>query len=270
MTATHLPAAHDTKSHISIVRSSRALSVRGMRNMRRLPSTFIPTLAMPIFQAIAFSGTFFAITKLPGFPTDRSINWYLPLAVVMGSAFAGVGLGFSTIRDIETGFFDRLRMSPTPRSALIVGPLLMTWVRTIIVVTMVVVVGFGFGARLTSGVVGLACLYLASVGIATVSAGWGLGIAYRFRDMRGAAIMQLTLFLVMFLSSAQTPLFVMTGWLHGVARVNPATNVLRLSRQGFLGDVTWNGVWGGVLALVGGSLLTLTFAYRGLKSLERD
>lgn len=265
-----MSTSHFSPTHLSAVRSSRALSARGMRNMRRLPSTFIPTLAMPIFQAIAFSGTFFAITKLPGFPTDRSINWYLPLAVIMGSAFAGVGLGFTTIRDIETGFFDRLRMSPTPRSALILGPLIMTWVRTVIVVTMVVIVGFGFGARLTGGVIGLLCLYIASIGLATVSAGWGLGIAYRFRDMRGAAIMQLTLFLVMFLSSAQTPLYVMTGWLHSVARVNPATNVLRLSRQGFLGEVTWNGVWGGLLALVGGSILTLTFAYRGLRGLERD
>lgn len=259
-----------TITNLSTMRSTRALAFRGIRNMRRLPSTFIPTLAMPVFQAIAFSGTFFAITKLPGFPTDRSINWYLPLAVVMGSAFAGVGLGFTTIRDIETGFFDRLRMSPSSRTSLILGPLVMTWIRTVIVVTMVVIIGFGFGARLTSGVVGLACLYLASLGLATASAGWGLGIAYRFRDMRGAAIMQLTLFLVMFLSSAQTPLFIMTGWLHGVARVNPATNVLRLARQGFLGDATWNGVWGGLVALVGMSVLTLTFAFRGLSALERD
>ena len=257
-----------TITHLSTLRSTRALAGRGMRNMRRLPSTFIPTLAMPVFQAIAFSGTFFAITKLPGFPTDRSINWYLPLAVVMGSAFAGVGLGFTTIRDIETGFFDRLRMSPSSRASLILGPLFMTWIRTVIVVTMVVIIGFG--ARLTSGVVGLACLYAASLGLATASAGWGLGIAYRFRDMRGAAIMQLTLFLVMFLSSAQTPLFIMQGWLHGVARVNPATNVLRLARQGFLGDATWNGVWGGVVALVGMSAITLTFAFRGLSALERD
>jgi ABC-2 type transport system permease protein len=87
--------------------------------------------------------------------------------------------------------------------------------------------------------------------------------------MRGAAIMQLTLFLTMFLSSAQTPLNVMSGWLHTVARYNPATNILRLSRQGFLGDVTWDGVWGGLVALVGLSVLTLWFARRGLDSLDR-
>ena len=40
------------------------------------------------------------------------------------------------------------------------------------------------------------------VAMAIVSSGWGLGLAFRFRDMRGAALMQLTLFLVMFTSSA--------------------------------------------------------------------
>ena len=240
------------------MRSASALSTRALRNTRRLPSTFLPTLAMPIFQSIAFAGTFFAITKVPGFPTDRSINWYMPLAVCMGSAFGGVGLGFSAIKDIENGFF-----------ALIIGPLISCWVRTLVVVTVVLLVSFGFGARLTSGFVGLAMLYISALGLSTVAAGWGLGIAFRFRDMRGAAIMQLTLFLTMFLSSAQTPLNIMTGWLHTVARYNPATNILRLSRQGFLGDVTWDGVWGGLVALVGLSVLTLWFARRGLDSLDR-
>jgi ABC-2 type transport system permease protein len=187
----------------------------------------------------------------------------------MGSAFGGVGLGFSAIKDIENGFFDRLRMAPTPRRALIIGPLISCWVRTLVVVTIVLLVSFCFGARLTSGFVGLATLYISAIGLSTVAAGWGLGIAFRFRDMRGAAIMQLTLFLTMFLSSAQTPLNIMTGWLHTVARYNPATNILRLSRQGFLGDVTWDGVWGGLVALVGLSVLTLWFARRGLDSLDR-
>ena len=253
----------------ALLRSARGLALRGLRSIRRLPSAFFPALAMPIFQTIAFSGTFFAITKIPGFPTDRSVNWYLPLATCMGSGFSGIGLGFSTVRDIESGFFDRLRMAPTPRLALIIGPLITAWIRVLIVVTSVLLVGFLFGARLTGGVVGLITLYLAGLGIATAAAGWALGLAYRFGDMRAAALMQLTFFNAIFLSNAQTPLNVMTGWLHAVARINPFTNILRLARQGWLGDVTWNSTWGGLVAIVGISALTLTFAYRGLAKLAK-
>jgi ABC-2 type transport system permease protein len=253
----------------AVLRSSRGLALRGLRSIRRLPSAFFPALAMPIFQTVAFSGTFFAITKIPGFPTDRSVNWYLPLACCMGSGFAGVGLGFSTVRDIESGFFDRLRMAPSPRISLIVGPLFTAWVRVMIVITTALIVGFAFGARLTDGLLGLVTLYVAGLGVATVAAGWGLGLAYRFGDMRAAALMQLTLFNALFLTNAQSPLNVMTGWLHSVARINPFTNILRLGREGWLGDVTWQSSWGGLVAIIGLSALTLTFAYRGLAKLSK-
>jgi ABC-2 type transport system permease protein len=252
----------------ALLRSARGLALRGLRSIRRLPSAFFPALAMPVFQTIAFSGTFFAITKIPGFPTDRSVNWYLPMACCMGSGFSGVGLGFSTVRDIESGFFDRLRMAPAPRLALIVGPLFTAWIRVVIVVTTVVIVGFLFGARLTGGVLGLVTLLIAGLGVATIAAGWGLGLAYRIGDMRAAALMQLTLFNAIFLSNAQTPLNVMTGWLHSVARINPFTNILRLAREGWLGEVTWHDTWGGLVAIVGFAAVTLTFAYRQLGKLS--
>ena len=261
-------ASDDRQAHGgATLRSARGLALRGLRSIRRLPSAFVPALLMPIFQTVAFSGTFFAITEIPGFPTDRSINWYLPLACCMGSGFAGVGLGFSTVRDIESGFFDRLRMAPTPRSSLIVGALFTAWIRVMIVVTTAFIVGVLFGARLTDGLLGLVMLYVAGLGIATIAAGWGLGLAYRFGDMRAAALMQLTLFSALFLTNAQAPLNIMTGWLHTVARINPFTNILRLARQGFLGEVTWDNTWGGLVAIVGLSTLTLIFAYRGLAKL---
>ena len=251
-----------------LLRSARGLALRGLRSIRRLPSAFFPALAMPIFQTIAFSGTFFAITKIPGFPTDRSVNWYLPLACCMGSGFSGVGLGFSAVRNIESGFFDRLRMAPTPRLSLIIGPLITAWVRVAIVITTVLIVGFAFGARLTGGVLGLVALLAAGLGVATIAAGWGLGLAYRFGDMRAAALMQLGLFNAMFLSNAQAPLNVMTGWLHSVARINPFTNILRLAREGWLGHVTWHDSWAGLVAIVAMSILSLAFAYRGLAKLS--
>jgi ABC-2 type transport system permease protein len=269
MSAVALSAHGPRNDQGSLLRSARALALRGLRSIRRMPSAFFPALAMPVFQTIAFSGTFFAITKIPGFPTDRSVNWYLPFAAMMGSGFSGLSMGFTTIRDVESGFFDRLRMAPTPRWSLVVGPLMTAWMRVLIVVTTALAVGFAFGARLTGGALGLVTLYIAAVGISTIATGWGLGLAYRFGDMRAAALMQLTLFTCLFLTNAQAPLNVMTGWLHSVARVNPFTNILRLAREGWLGDVTWDGTWGGLVAIAAISVLSLLFAYRGLVRLGR-
>ncbi len=244
------------------------LARRSVRNIVRLPSAFLPSVLMPIVQVIAFSGTFFAIVQIPGFPTDRSINWFLPLAVIMGSGFAGIGIGFATIRDLENGFYDRLRLTPAPRRALITGPLASALARAVLVTSTVLVVGTIFGARPTHGPIGLVPLYVASVGVAVMGTGWGLGLAFRFRDMRAAAIMQLTFFLCVFLTDAQTPLGVMEGWLETVARVNPFTNVTRLARLGYLdADPSWSDAWGGVVTCAVLGALTLWFARRGLDSL---
>jgi len=257
----------------STQRAIGILAKRSIRNIRRLPSAFFPALAMPIFNMIVFAGTFFAVTKIPGFPTDRSINWYMPLGIMMGAAFGGVGLGFTAIRDIETGFYDRLRMTPTSRLSLVLGPLTGTIEVIMMMTSIVIVLGVALGARFSGGVLGVLCLYAAALGLATIGAGWGLGLAFRFQDMRGAAIMQLSIFLVMFLSSAQVPLNVMQGWLHSVARVNPATNILRLARVGLVNPsspdhLSWNAVWGGLLAIVVMGALTLTFAVRSLNRLN--
>jgi ABC-2 type transport system permease protein len=251
------------------LRSATALATRNLRNIKRLPAAFFPALLMPVFQTIAFSGTYYAITLIEDFPTDRSINWFLPLGVLMGSAFSGVGVGFSSIRDLETGFYDRLRMTPTPRRALLVGPLMSGWVRCTIVFVVVNVVGFAIGARPPSGIAALLPLYVAGIGIATIGAGWGLGLAYRFKDMRAAALMQLTIFLTMFLTSAQTPLNIMQGWLYEVARRNPVTYILDLGRQGFLEGISWGDTWPGLVAIVGLAAATLAFARRGLAHLDR-
>ncbi|MEY4657061.1 MAG: hypothetical protein RL073_1288 [Actinomycetota bacterium] len=248
--------------------------IRGFRTVVRLPSAFFPSLAMPVFTMIAFSGTYFAITKLPGFPTDRSTNWFMPLGICFGAAFSGIGLGFSTIRDIETGFYDRLRMSPVSRRALIVGPLFTAWTRVCMLCGFVIPIGILLGARFTGGILGVVTLFAAALGVSTIAAGWGLGLAFRFGDMRAAAIMQLTMFVFMYLSTAQMPMPLLQGWLHDVAGINPMTNILRLARQGLVspqnvGYMAWDNTWGGIVAIAFMASLTLTFARRGLNKLDR-
>ncbi|MEY3988918.1 MAG: hypothetical protein RJB50_1187 [Actinomycetota bacterium] len=251
-------STHDT--HSTTMRSSWQLVKRSLINTRRLPSAFFPTLAMPIFNMISFSGTL--------------VNWFMPLGLAMGAAFSGVGLGFSLIRDLENGFYDRLRMSPTSRTSLIVGPILATWIRVTIVALIVFGVGTLLGARPTAGVLSYLCSWIAAIGISTIGAGWGLGLAFRFQDMRGAAIMQMSIFLTMFLSTAQVPLYVMTGWLHTVARINPITNIFRLSRSGWVnasdpGYMSWSNSYGGLIAIAALSALTLIFALRSLQKIDK-
>ena len=245
------------------------LAWRSLTLIPRSPATFVPTLVFPIFIVIAFGGAFSAVAKVPGFPARSMIDWMLPMAIVQAASFAGVNAGMSVAHDMETGFFDRLLVAPVRPVAVVLGPIVAATMRAVVPFTMVLAFGALLGVHLPGGLAGLGVLFLAAEGTAVASAGWAVGLALRFGSMRAAPLMQVGIFLAVFLSTAQVPLSVMTGWLHAVARVNPMTNVFRLARQGFIGHVSWGQSWPGLLALGGAALLLGAFALRGLQKVTR-
>jgi ABC-2 type transport system permease protein len=263
MTATRTTALDEGGSLGAV---TAKLAGRSLMLIPRVPSTFIPSLVFPIVLVVSFSGAFSALVRLPGFPVPKMIDWMLPMAIVQGAAFAGITTGLGVARDLEGGFFDRLRLAPVRPTALVTGPLLAAAGRAVPPFVIVLALGLVSGARLPGGVAGALSLLVAAVGVAIVAGGWAVGLALRIKSMQAAPLMQVGVFLLIFLSTAQVPLAVMTGWLHTVARFNPMTAVLALSRQGFIGHVTWHDSWPGLVALLVGSVLFTLFAVRGLRT----
>jgi len=246
-----------------------ALATRSIVNVFRVPGAFVPILVMPIFFLLSFSGSFSGLSGDAGIvPTSNMLNWVAPYAIVQGAAFAGMGTAFAVARDLEDGFYDRFLLAPSPRRALLIGPVLAALVRAVLPVFIVLGAAFAGGARFTDGVAGMVTLLVACEGVATVSALWGLGIALRFKSQRSLGLVQVVIFAAMFLSSAQVPVARISGWVHPLARLNPVSNILRLSREGFLpGGVTWHDTYGGLLALAVLTVLLGWFSIRGLQRL---
>ncbi|MBK9180550.1 MAG: ABC transporter permease [Acidimicrobiales bacterium] len=246
---------------------SWSIARRSLLLIARVPSTFVPTLVMPLFFVLAFTGAFSAIVNLPGFPTDSITDWFVPFAAVQGAAIGGVTIGYGTIRDIETRFIDRLLSSPAPRGALVVGPLVAGVLRAFLPMTVVLLAGALVGLALPGGALAVALLYLAGAGTALVAGAYALGLAFRIQSQQAAPLIQFGIFLTIFLSTAQVPLSAMSGWLEAVATVNPVTQILDLARAGFVGPVTWGEVWPGLLALAALGVVSVAFAARGLRRL---
>ncbi len=240
---------------------------RSLLRLRRIPAAFIPTVGFPLFMLLSFTGAYRAITAIPGFPTDNILNWVAPYAVIQGATFAGAGAAYATAADLEDGFHDRLLLSPGSRTSLLLGPIVAAVVRTVLPFALVVLAAFLGGAHLTAGPFGLVTLLVAAAGAAMLGSLWGLGVVYRFRTLRSAALVQVGIFVTMFLSIGQVPLNIMQGWLHTVATYNPMTQILDLARAGFLGDMAWGQVWPGLVVIFGGCLVFGAWALRGLNGL---
>jgi ABC-2 type transport system permease protein len=238
---------------------------RSLRLIPRMPSTFIPSLVMPIFFTVAFTGPFAALVNIPGFPADDIIDWVVAFTALQGCAFAGITTGLGVARDLESGFYDRILLSPAPRRALLAGSLLAAMLRSLIALVLMLIVGFIAGAHFREGIVGIGVMAIGGLGLALVASAWSVGLALRFKTMQAAPLMQMGVFITIFLSTAQMPVELLTGWLQDVARYNPLTKVLALARQGFLGDVTWEVTSEGLLALAGMFVVLGLFAYRGMR-----
>jgi ABC-type multidrug transport system permease subunit len=81
---------------------------------------------------------------------------------------------------------------------------------------------------------------------------WAIGVALRARTVQAAPIMQLVVFLSVFMSVAYVPVDALHGWLGQVAHYNPVTYILTASRSAELtGTIIWSQTWPGLVASAG-------------------
>ncbi|MGH2723779.1 MAG: ABC transporter permease [Actinomycetota bacterium] len=251
------------------MRITWGVAARSLRLIPRLPSTFVPSLIMPVVFVVVFSGAFAGLTALPAFPTREMVDWFIPVAALMGCGFAGITTGMGVARDLEIGFYDRFLVSPAPRRALLGGAILAAVLRGLLPLALVLAVGALYGASVPGGVLGILSLIAAGLGLAACAGAWSVGIGLRFKTQQSAPLMQVGMFLGMFLSTLQMPLELLTGWLHTVATWNPITQVIDLARQGFVGNVGWETTWPGLAAVAGIFAVLIVFAARGMRAVVR-
>jgi ABC-2 type transport system permease protein len=251
------------------LRSSLWLAGRSLLLVRRLPSVFIPAMVMPLFILIATAGAFHANGNLPGFAGISYLRFTIPMAATMGAGFAGINAGMTLARDVEGGFFSRLTATPIPRLALLGGPGLAAVARSLFTTTVVLTVA-AMGSIGLPGFWGTVVVYLFSAAFSMIAALWSMGVALRARSMQSVPLMQVVIFVSVFLSVAYTPRELMRGWLRHAADWNPVTRIMETSRAAEAGTLAWANLWPGLLAIAVLLLVLGTFALRGLQSAVRD
>ena len=252
-----------------VISVSLGLAGRNLLLVRRVPSVFIPSLVMPLFILIATAGAFHGIGALPQFAGESYLAFTIPMAAVMGAGFAGINSGMTLARDLEGGFFDRLQSSPAPRLALVLGPMLAAQARSLLTTLVVLIAGM-VGGVMPPGIAPTLVIFAFALLFAAAASFWAIGVALRTRSIQAAPIMQLAVFLSVFMSVAYVPQDALTGWLATIARYNPVTYILDAARSAELtGTVIWSETWPGVIAA--GALVVLLGAFalvplRGLGS----
>jgi ABC-2 type transport system permease protein len=244
-----------------------AVGWRMLHNNFTTPSLLIPGLAFPLFFFIAFAGGLSRVNEVPGFQFPVGYTAFQFVFVLLQSAaFAGVFKGFGIVRDFETGFARRLMLAAPDRRGILLGygiGALGRWGVTAGVLTVVALLA---GMEVGGNGVDLFALYMLAVLVNCSGLLWSAGIAFRFRTLQAAPLMQLPIFLSLFFAPVFVPLDLLAGWLQALAHLNPVTLLLEAGRSLIAGTPTHVAyAFAAAAALIG---LFSLWAVRGLRRAE--
>jgi ABC-2 type transport system permease protein len=212
---------------VTLVRQVALIARRSVVRTLRQPANVVTPLLFPLLLMAVNTNGLEAATKLPGFPSDSFLDFFLPFSFMQGALFASSTAGTDLARDIDTGFLNRLALTPMRGLALIVGQLGGAVAMGAVQALVYLGVGVAFGVRFETGVAGVAVLFVLAVLIAL---GWaGVGVLLALRTGSGEAVQSQfpVIFFLLFLSSMNLPRnLIETEWFRIGATLNPVSYMI--------------------------------------------
>jgi ABC-2 type transport system permease protein len=244
-----------------------AVAWRSIHKIATTPQLLLPSVIFPMFFFIAFAGGLSNIGNVPGFDFPSGYTAFQFVFVLLqASAFGGVFTGFGIAADFEHGFARRLMLAAPNRLGIIAGYAISAATRTLFVGTLIFIVALLTGMQVGGNGVDIGALVLLAFLVSLAATLWAAGIAMRLRSMQAGPLMQMPVFLVLFLAPVYVPLSLLSGWVHAVAKVNPFTPLIETGRDFIAGTpATAGAAYGIAAALV---VLFGWWAVRGLRSAE--
>ena len=244
-----------------------AVAWRSIHNFFGNPALLVPALIFPLFFFASFAGGLAAIGEVPGFEFSSGYTAFQFVFVLLQSAaFGGVFTGFGIARDFETGFARRYLLAAANRNGIIAGYGVAALVRACFTWTVLTVIALVAGMQIGGEGIEMVGLYGLAILVNIAATLWAAGVAMRVRSIQGGPLMQMPVFLILFVAPVYVPLDLLSGWIHAVASVNPVTALLEAGRGLISGDPT-------LIALAFAIAIALGFVFAwwsrgGLRSAE--
>jgi ABC-2 type transport system permease protein len=255
-------------SNASLLSVARGVAWRGIHNAFTNMSLLLPALLFPTIFFVGFAGGVSRIRNVPGFDYPAGYEAFqFAFVMLQSAAMGGVFTGFGIARDFERGFARRLLLAAPSRFGIVLGYAAATMVRWLFTITVVFAVALLVGMDVLAGPLDLAGLLGLALIVNVVGALWATGVAMRIRSTQAGPVMQMPVFVLLFLAPVFVPYELLEGWIRGVAAVNPFTPLLEAARSLLAGSPSGVGV--AFLAAVGLAVVLVAWAKTGLRSAER-
>jgi ABC-2 type transport system permease protein len=208
------------------------LARRSITRTLRQPAYVVPPLLFPTLLLAVNAAGLRPSTEIAGFPTDSFLAFAMAVPFVQGALFATMNAGTDLARDIQTGFLNRLALTPMRRSALLAGHLAGVMVLGVVQALFYLAFALAAGVHIASGLAGALTILVLAV---LICAGFGmLGAFMALRTGSGESIQAFfpVLFIFLFMSSMNAPRNLMeVDWFRTVATLNPVSYLIEAIRS---------------------------------------
>jgi ABC-2 type transport system permease protein len=241
---------------------------RSIHNAFTNPAILLPSMLFPLFFLAAFAGGLSSVGNVPNFDYEPGYTAFQYVFVFLQSAaFGGVFTGFAIARDFEGGFARRLLLAAPNRTGIIAGYGIGALVRWLFTGSVVTIAALLAGMDVPGRGVDLFGLLLLGVLTNICAMLWACGVAMRMRTVQAGSLIQMPVFVVLFLAPVYVPANLLHGWVKAAAAVNPATPLLEAGRGLLAGAPVKFAL---ALAVVAGGIVVMAvWARTGLRSAER-
>jgi ABC-2 type transport system permease protein len=208
----------------SLAHQVRLLSRRSIRGAFSSPAGYMPGIVMPLLLITINASALQSATRIPGFPADRFLDFILVLTFMQGALFATSTAGLGLVRDIESGFLDRLALTPMRAGALVVAQISGAIAIALASSLVYVAIGLVFGVDFKAGVLGILALLVLAGWTAFSFATLGAWIALRSGSSEALQGVFPLLFATLFLSTLNMPReLIEADWFRAITYVNPVS-----------------------------------------------
>jgi ABC-2 type transport system permease protein len=217
---------------VSLATQIGEVARRSVLRTLRQPAQVVPALIFPLFLLAMNTGGLQRATRIPGFPTDSYLTFALAIPFMQGALFSVMNAGTDLARDVETGFLNRLALTPLRGVALLAGLQAGAVALGVLQAVTYLLVGLAAGASFAAGFPGVLVIFALSI---CMTLGFGaIGLFAALRTGSGEAIQSLfpVFFVFLFLSSMNLPRnLIQTDWFREIATYNPVSYLIEAIRS---------------------------------------
>ncbi|MDP8925419.1 MAG: ABC transporter permease [Actinomycetota bacterium] len=206
----------------SLLTQISAIALRSILRTARQPAVLVSALLFPMMFFSINAYGLDAAARLPGFPADSYLDFAFAFPLVQAALFGSITAGADLARDIESGFFERLSLTPMSPVALLVGMLAGVVALGLLQGIVFLAIGLLMGVEVSSGFPGMVVLVLLTVLVALGFGGIGAILALRTGSAEAVESAFPLFFVAIFMSSINLPRdLIEADWFRFIATINP-------------------------------------------------